>query len=70
MVEPGRKAEILGIRAGRGLTVRLAHMGFFPGTVVDVISNVGRGPLIIARDGVRLGLGFGMAQKIWVRVLE
>ncbi len=62
--------EIVEIRAGRGLAMRLANMGFYPGAVVEVISNVGRGPLIIAKGGVRLGLGFGMAHKIWVRILE
>lgn len=37
---------------------------------MNVISNIGRGPLIIAREGIRLGLGFGMANKIWVRILR
>ncbi|RKX70802.1 hypothetical protein DRP53_03830 [candidate division WOR-3 bacterium] len=69
-VEPGRRVEIVEIRAGRGLIMRLATMGFYPGTVIDVISNIGRGPLIIAREGIRLGLGFGMANKIWVRILR
>ncbi|HIE43196.1 MAG TPA: ferrous iron transport protein A [Candidatus Omnitrophica bacterium] len=69
-IEPGRRAEIVEIRAGRGLAMRLANMGFYPGTIIDVISNIGRGPLIIAREGIRLGLGFGMANKIWVRILR
>ncbi len=69
-IRPGEKVEIIDVRAGRGLSGRLASMGFYPGTVVRVISNVGRGPLIVAKEGIRLGLGFGMARKILVRILE
>ncbi len=67
MVNPGEKVELAEIRAGRGLSTRLADMGFYPGVVIEVISNFGRGPLIVAKQGIRLGLGFGMAHKIWVR---
>ena len=70
MIEPGEKVEIAEIRAGRGLSVRLANMGFYPGVIIDVISNLKRGPLIIAKEGTRLGLGFGMASKIFVRPLN
>ncbi len=67
MIESGERVEIVEVRAGRGLSARLADMGFYPGVTVKVISNVGRGPLIISRNGVRLGLGFGMAYRILVR---
>ena len=67
MIKPGEKVEIAEIRAGRGLSVRLANMGFYPGVIIDVISNLKQGPLIIAKEGTRLGLGFGMASKIFVK---
>ncbi|MCK4532751.1 ferrous iron transport protein A [bacterium] len=63
----GEKVEIVEIRGGRGLVTKLLNMGFYPGVIVEVISNCGYGPLIIAKDGMRLGLGFGMAQKIFVK---
>lgn len=62
--------EIAEIRAGRGLSARLADMGFYSGVVIEVVSNFGRGPLIIAKEGVRVGLGFGMAHRIWVRTVS
>lgn len=65
---PGEKVEIVDVRAGRGLYMRLANMGFYPGTSIEVVSNVGRGPMIVARGGIRLALGFGMAQKVFVRI--
>ncbi|MFW6139619.1 MAG: FeoA family protein [Spirochaetota bacterium] len=68
MVDPGQRVEIVQIRGGRGIVSRLTGMGFYPGVVVEIISNR-RGPLIIAREGIRLGIGFGMAHKIYVRPL-
>ena len=63
----GEKVEIVEIRGGRGLVTKLLNMGFYPGVMVEVVSNCGYGPLIVAKDGMRLGLGFGMAQKIFVK---
>lgn len=63
---PGEKVEIVEIKGGRGLITKLLNMGFYPGVVIEVISNSGYGPLIVAKEGIRLGLGFGMAQKIFV----
>lgn len=67
IIVPGERVEIVEIRAGRGLATRLANMGFYPGVIIDVISNLRRGPLIIAKEGIRLGLGPGIAHKIFVR---
>ncbi len=40
-------------------------MGFYPGVEIEVVANR-PGPLIVGRGGVRLGLGYGMAQRILV----
>ncbi len=69
MVKQGEKVKIMGVRAGKGLSMRLANMGFYPGTVIEVISNR-MGPLIVARGGVRFGIGHGMALKIMVQPLN
>ncbi len=63
----GEKVEIVEIRGGRGLVTKLLNMGFYPGVIVEVVSNCGHGPLIVAKDGMRLGLGFGMAQRVFVK---
>lgn len=69
MVNPGQIVQIVQITGGRGLVSKLANMGFYPGVIVEVISNK-NGPLIVAREGIRLGLGFGMAHKILVKPLN
>lgn len=70
MVRPGEKVEIVEIRGGRGIYSKLTNMGFYPGVMIEVISDIRRGPLIIAKEGIRLGLGFGMANRIFVRHIK
>jgi len=66
MVGPGELVTVVDVRAGRGLTRRLAEMGLLPGTQIRVVSSQMRGPLIIDLKGSRLALGRGVTQKIMV----
>ncbi len=66
MVHPGEAVTVVDIRAGRGLTRRLADMGLTPGTVLRVISRQGAGPTLVDFRGSRLVLGFGITQKVMV----
>jgi len=70
MVSPGRKAQVAGIRAGRGLTRRLADMGLTIGVSIRVINSQTCGPILIDLRGSRLVLGHGVAQKILVTECE
>jgi ferrous iron transport protein A len=63
----GKLLTVTGINAGFGLQRRLADMGLIPGTSVTVVSGCHPGPLLIDIRGSRLGLGFGVAQKIMVK---
>jgi len=62
--------RIININAGRGLRERLIKIGLVEGDVVEVIVNLFPGPVILRRNGMRLGLGAGMASKIIVQPLE
>ncbi len=68
MVRPGQRVRIAEIRGGRGLIGKFTHMGFYPGVEIEVISNR-PGPLIVSRGGVKLGLGYGMANRILVSLI-
>jgi len=68
MVSPGEVATVVDIRAGHGLTRRLADMGLVPGTAVKVINSQISGPIIIEVRGSKLILGHGMTQKITVEI--
>jgi len=54
------------LAGGRGLTSRLAPLGFTPGARLNMVQNFGRGPIIVMVRGTRIALGRGEAQKIIV----
>lgn len=66
MVGSGEVVQVVNVRAGRGLSRRLADMGLLPGTEVRVMSGHGPGPLVLEVKGTRLALGHGIAQKVMV----
>lgn len=59
------KVRVMSVAGGRGLLHRLMEIGVRPGDVVEVLQS-GPGPVIIAKDNLRIGIGFGMAHKILV----
>ncbi len=66
MVRPGDIVTVVNIRAGFGLSKKLADMGLTPGVQVRVINSQMPGPILIDFRGSRLVLGHGIAQKIMV----
>jgi len=67
IIKPGEKVEVVELRGGHNFVKRLSDMGIYPGVVLEVISNVGQGPVIVAKEGNRIGIGLGMAHKIMVK---
>ncbi len=45
----------------------LQDMGLRPGNKVEMITNSGRGPLVLRIDECRIAIGRGAAMKIYVR---
>ena len=66
MVEPGRKVRVVSVDAGRRFRARLSAMGLLPGVELRVITNVAKGPFIVALRGTRVMIGRGMLEKIMV----
>ena len=65
-LKAGNNAVVTEIVAGNELIKRLAAMGIVSGTSISVVSNTGRGPILVELDGKRLAIGQGMATKIGV----
>ena len=63
---PGTRAHVASLYGGRELQRRLMEMGLVPGSLVEVVSNNNRGPVIIRVRGVIIALGRGMASRIIV----
>jgi len=56
---------------GFGFVRRLAEMGLTPGTEVRLLRKCSfHGPVEIETRGVALAIGYGLASKIFVRVLK
>ena len=66
MAAAGEKGQITRIAGGREMQGRLTAMGLTVGTCLEVINNHAAGPFIVAKDGLRMALGTGLAQKIQV----
>ncbi|MET1159551.1 MAG: FeoA family protein [Thermoprotei archaeon] len=63
---PGARAKIIQVIGGHGIVHRLYQMGLTPGALVEVVSNYGRGPIVLRVMGVEIAIGRGIARKILV----
>ena len=70
MAKPGERVVIREIADGRSRRARLASMGLSPGDFVEVITNTGRGRIILGYKHTRLAMGRGIAQMIMVSLAE
>jgi len=64
--KPGEQLVISDLDGGAAARMRLLTMGLRIGDRLDVITNVGRGQVVVAVDCRRYVIGRGMAQKIIV----
>jgi ferrous iron transport protein A len=54
------------INGGRQLTRRLWSLGLREGSLIIVLHRRGQG-LVVASNGVRIAIGAGIADKLWIR---
>jgi len=64
-LKTGERAIFLNVSGGKGVTYRLASMGFTPGVEVEMIQNYGRGPIMVLVRGTRVALGRREAEKTY-----
>ncbi len=63
---PGVTVRIAGVDGGMRVQSRLVGMGLTAGTRLDVRSNNGGGPVLVAVGHARIALGRTMAEKVRV----
>ena len=66
LVREGEKVRVSRVMGGRGLVRRMMDLGLRPGTEIEIVSTSRTGPFVIRLGEQRLGVGFGMAKKIFV----
>ena len=59
----GKRFRLVQINGGHRLTRRLMALGLGLGTELEVVQRRGHG-IVVARDGNRVALGEGVAQKL------
>lgn len=66
LIRDGERVKVLKISGGRGLVRRMTDLGLRPGAEIEIISASRNGSFIIRLGEQRLGVGFGVAKKIFV----
>jgi ferrous iron transport protein A len=67
----GQSGLVLGIDGGHGMVMRLSTLGIIPGKKITKISSqLMRGPVMIEVDRTRVALGYGMAKRILVQLIN
>lgn len=65
----GKSFRIISLRGGRGFHGKLVSMGLNVGDEIEVMQRRAGGAVLIAKEGIRYGVGGGMAQKIFVAII-
>jgi Fe2+ transport system protein FeoA len=63
----GKIYTLLGCETGRQLKEKVYSMGLNSGAKLKILNNSGHGPVSLEVRQTRLGIGRGMAEKIWVK---
>lgn len=68
---PGINARIVGVLGGINFRKRLESLGLRPGSIIRKINTqFGRGPITVQVGRTQVALGYGMAGKIEVEVVD
>jgi ferrous iron transport protein A len=65
----GQKVRLVAVHGGRQLIRRLLSLGLSVGAEVEVLHHRGHG-VVVAREGNRVALGKGIAEKLYAEVLD
>ncbi|MGM0453730.1 MAG: transcriptional repressor [Thermodesulfobacteriota bacterium] len=70
VAKPGERTVIKELIGGSSSRLRLMSMGLRVGDEVEILTNTGKGQLVVAADHQRFVLGRGLAQKIIVASVD
>jgi ferrous iron transport protein A len=62
----GERVRIVALVGGRGMDRKLADLGLVVGSELVVLRRDRDGPMVVARDDMRLALGVGIAHRVLV----
>lgn len=65
-LKEGETVKVISLNGGCNFIVRVKNMGITEKSIIKVLKNDGRGPLIVENNGTKIILGRMMAEKIGV----
>lgn len=66
----GERVRVVAMQGGRGMDRKLADLGLVVGSELTVVRHDSDGPMVVARDDLRLALGIGIAHRVLVVRIE
>lgn len=66
----GDRVKIIKINGGNSFKRKLSEMGLYIGSDCKIINNIIKGPIIIEKENYRIGIGFNMSLRIFVKIIE
>lgn len=70
LASEGERVRVVAVGDGRGMDRKLADLGLSTGCEVTVLRRERGGPMVVARDEMRLALGAGIAHRVLVARVE
>ncbi len=68
-MKSGQRGTVVAIQAGWGARRRLEVLGIRPGAKLQKVSSLfARGPVVVRVGTAEIALGYGLAEKVLVRV--
>ena len=68
-VPTGARVKLVSIKGGRNMVRRLLALGLSVGNELDVLHRRGHG-VVVARDGNRVALGGGVAERLFMEIID
>ncbi len=66
LIREGERVKVARVSGDRGLVRRMTDLGLRPGMEIEIVSSSRTGAFVIRLGEQRLGVGYGMAKKIFV----
>jgi ferrous iron transport protein A len=67
----GQSGTVIGIQGGYGMTRKLERLGIINGKQIRKLSGqLMKGPVIVQVGRTQVGIGFGMASRVLVQVVD
>jgi ferrous iron transport protein A len=69
-MKKGTRGTVLSVLGGHGAALRLSAQGIVPGMVVEKMSELRGGPVLVRVGGAQVALGRGLAKRVLVEVIS